>query len=69
MDNDGRVDWHEFYTAVIDYNNANVFSDQNRNMIFNTLDRHSDNYFDIEDLKKILNTNLNKEGLQTGNLE
>ena len=60
LDNDGRADFHEFYTASA--NLDKILTEDNLNQIFKILDYDKSDRLDLENLMRVLPTNLNKEG-------
>ena len=60
LDGDGRLDFHEFYTAACNHNE--IMTKSNINALFNVLDHNQDNLLDVKDLIRVLPTNLNKTG-------
>jgi calcium-dependent protein kinase len=47
LDGNGRIDFHEFYTAAVDH--KKVFNDQNIFKAFQIIDVNGDGYIDINE--------------------
>lgn len=60
LDGDKRCDFHEFYTATVNY--QKLFTPSHIESIFKTLDHNKNDYLEIEDFNRLLPTNLNKTG-------
>ena len=52
MDGDGRIDFHEFFTAAVDH--QKVITKQNLKYAFETFDTNGDGSIDIDEFKHAL---------------
>lgn len=60
LDNDGRADFHEFYTAAMD--KTELLNQTNIRKIFTTLDHDRNQSLERKDFLRLMPTNLNKTG-------